>query len=110
LFQAATGVQLEYSQLLSAGERVLNLERAFIVREGFRRADDRVPLRMSSEAVPYFNYPPLSADILDGMLDEYYQANGWDLATSIPTESKLCELGLEDVAREMSTILSMEKA
>ena len=108
LFQAATGVELEYGEFLRAGERVLNLDRAFIVREGFRRVDDRVPLRMSNEDVPYFNYPRLSADIFDGMLDEYYQANGWDLATSIPTTHKLYELGLEDVAQELSTTIGFE--
>jgi aldehyde:ferredoxin oxidoreductase len=110
LFQAATGVRLEYGEFLRAGERVLNLDRAFNVREGFRREDDRVPLRMSGEDVPYFNYPRLSADIFDGMLDEYYQANGWDLATSIPTTQKLDELGLHDVAQELSTMITLEKA
>jgi aldehyde:ferredoxin oxidoreductase len=98
LFQAATGVQIDYEEFLRAGERVLNLERAFNVREGYRRVDDRLPYRMSHEAVPHFNFPPVTQAVLDGMLDEYYTANGWDLATSIPKEQKLIELGLEDVA------------
>jgi aldehyde:ferredoxin oxidoreductase len=43
------------------------------------------------------------------MLDEYYQANGWDLATSIPTTQKLNELGLKDVAQELSTTIGLER-
>ena len=105
LFQAATGVDLAYGEFLRAGERVFNLERAFNVREGFRRADDHPPIRMATEDVPHFNYPRLSDEIFDGMLDEYYQANGWDLETSIPTPQKLVELGLDDVASEMAELL-----
>jgi aldehyde:ferredoxin oxidoreductase len=106
LFQAATGVKLDYAEFLKAGERALNLERAFNVREGFRRRDDRPPIRMATEDVPYFNYPRLSPELFDGMLDEYYQANGWDLATSIPTASKLNELGLQDVAEQLVPLVA----
>jgi hypothetical protein len=35
------------------------------------------------------------------MLDDYYQANGWSLKTSIPRQSKLEELGLGDLARDL---------
>jgi len=101
LFETATGIEIDYGEFLRAGERVLNLERAFNVREGYRRADDRPPIRIATEDVPYFNYPKLSPDVFDSMLDEYYQANGWDLATSIPTSEKLNQLELGDVAQEL---------
>ena len=102
LFQAATGIRLDYDEFLRAGERAINLERAFNIREGYRRVDDRLPYRMSQDAVPHFNFPPISQDILDRMLDEYYTAMGWDLETSIPTANKLSELRLEDVAVALS--------
>jgi aldehyde:ferredoxin oxidoreductase len=102
LFRAATGVELDYNEFLRAGERVLNLDRAFNVREGFRREDDRLPVRVMTESVPFFGFPPVTQAVLDGMLDEYYGANGWDLATSIPTPEKLKELGLEDVVAGLS--------
>ncbi len=79
----------------------MNLDRAFLVREGYRRADDRPPFRMATEDVPHFNYPKLNAPIFDWMLDDYYQANGWSLKTSIPRRSKLEELGLEDVVTNL---------
>jgi aldehyde:ferredoxin oxidoreductase len=104
LFCAATGIDLSYVDFLKAGERVMNLDRAFNVREGFRRRDDHPPIRMATEDVPYFNYPKLSKEIFDGMLDEYYEANGWDLDTSIPTREKLLELGMEDVDEDLKTI------
>ena len=104
LFTAATGVHLEYREFVKAGERLMNLDRAFNVREGFRRADDHPPTRMATEDVPYFGYRKLSPDIFEPMLDEYYEANGWSIATSIPTRHKLSELGMSDVADELEAL------
>jgi aldehyde:ferredoxin oxidoreductase len=104
LFNAATGAELDYAEFLLAGERLMNLDRAFNVREGFRRADDRPPIRMATEDVSHFGYPKLAPSVFDPMLDEYYEANGWSIATSIPTRSKLEELGLGGVADELDTL------
>jgi len=93
------GVKLDYAEFLKAGERVLNLERAFNVREGFRRRDDRHHPH-ATEDVPYFNYPGYlqNCSMACWMI---LPANGWDLATSIPTADKLHELGLQDVAEQL---------
>jgi aldehyde:ferredoxin oxidoreductase len=32
----------------------------------------------------------------EALLDEYYEACGWDVETGVPSEKKLQELGLED--------------
>ena len=104
LFKAATGVDLDYQDFLMAGERVLNLDRAFIIREGFRRSDDRPPVRMATEDVPSFGYRRLDPAIFDQMLDEYYEANGWDVETSIPKREKLEQIGLKDVANELESL------
>lgn len=101
LHRAATGIKLEYPQFVMAGERVMNLDRLFHVREGFSRAQDRVPTRMATEDVPGFGYKRVSDEILNGMLDEYYTVNGWSLHTSVPKRSKLTELGLEGVIAEL---------
>ena len=74
------------------------------MREGFRREDDRPPIRMATEDVPYFGYRKLEPAIFDPMLDEYYEANGWSLHTSIPTRKKLEELDLKDVADELNSL------
>jgi len=82
------------------GERINNLARAFNVREGFTRADDTLPERLMTEPLKagaskgHF----ISRDELNQMLDEYYEARGWDVKTGVPTRGKLMELGLEYVA------------
>ncbi len=103
LFNAVTGLDLEYQQLVRAGERLMNMDRLFNVREGFSRVDDRVPYRMSHEDVPDFGYKRISRDVLDTMLDEYYAENGWDLVTSVPTRAKLTELDLVDVITDLES-------
>ena len=101
LFKAATGFDLEYQEFLKAGERLMNLDRLFNVREGFGRQDDRVPYRMSHEDVPKFGYKKIDDNLLNPMLDEYYASNGWDLDTTVPSFAKLIELDLEDTVEDL---------
>lgn len=65
--------------LMTIGERISNLERSILVREGIDRSDDSLPPRMR-EAIP--NGPAadhlISDEMLDTMLDEYYSLRGWD--------------------------------
>jgi aldehyde:ferredoxin oxidoreductase len=65
--------------LMTIGERISNLERMILVREGMDRRDDALPPRMR-EAVP--NGPAaghlISDQMLNTMLDEYYSLRGWD--------------------------------
>ena len=37
----------------------------------------------------------------DRMLGEYYDLNGWDKKTGIPTRARLEALGLKDIADEL---------
>jgi aldehyde:ferredoxin oxidoreductase len=99
-----TGVDFSCEELMKAGERIINIERAFIVREGFRREHDTIPRRMLEEPVPERYYGPISRGDLDRMLDEYYEARGWDKGTAIPTRRKLEELGLKEVADELEKL------
>ena len=101
LFEAATGVELDYQEFVKTGERLMNMDRLFNVREGFSRKDDHVPYRMANEDVPHFGYKKIDQVTLDGMLDEYYTANGWDPQSSVPTRPKLEELGLTDTIADL---------
>ena len=103
LFTSATGLNVAYEEFVMAGERVMNLDRLFNVREGFRREDDRLPMRMMTEDVPYFGYSRIDPGLLDRMLDEYYQENGWSLKTSIPTRTKLNQLNMGEIADELES-------
>ena len=44
----------------------------------------------------------ISQKDLDFMLDEYYEARGWD-KNGIPIAAKLKELGLEDTIKDLSS-------
>ncbi len=92
LMEYATGAGYDEETLLRAGERVYNLERMFLVRAGFSRADDTLPPRMLHEPMPE---GPAKGHVveLDRMLPEYYRLRGWD-ENGVPTPEKLAELGL----------------
>ena len=95
LLQAATGWDLSGEEVRQIGERIVNLERLFIAREGITRADDTLPGRFLEEPLPEGSGPSTGSVLeLEPMLDEYYQARGWDVETGLPAEEKLRELGL----------------
>jgi len=94
---AATGLDglASAEELRTVGERIVCLERCFNVREGFDRTSDTLPPRMLQE--PLQNAGPATAQVvrdLDALLDEYYQALGYD-ERGVPTKEKLEELGLQ---------------
>lgn len=92
LMEYATGAGYDEETLLKAGERVYNLERMFLVRAGFSRADDTLPPRMLHEPMPEGAAKGHGVE-LDRMLPEYYRLRGWD-ENGVPTPEKLAELGL----------------
>jgi aldehyde:ferredoxin oxidoreductase len=91
----ATGSGYTQESLLRAGERVYTLERLFLTKAGFTRADDALTPRMS-EAMPS---GPVKGETFDlsRLLDDYYAARGWD-ANGIPTAERLAKLGIAQYA------------
>jgi aldehyde:ferredoxin oxidoreductase len=102
LFSTATGIQINDQDLVKAGERIYNVERAFNSREGLSKKNDVLPERMF-EPVP--DGPEKGEKIdrekFNEMLDRYYRNRGWEPDTGIPSEKKLKELGLEEVAKSI---------
>jgi aldehyde:ferredoxin oxidoreductase len=100
---AATGMNMTLKEARAAAERIWNLIRAFAVREGYRREHDQLPPRFLEE--PIKSGPSsgmaITRQMLDDMLDQYYEFRGWDKTTGIPKRERLVELGLEDIARDM---------
>lgn len=99
LLAAATGWEVTLNDVLRAGERIWNLKRTLNCRLGLTRADDRLPkllLQPLSEGGTQGHVPDLEL-----MLEEYYQARGWDWATGKPSRKKLEELGLGWVADDL---------
>ncbi len=91
----ATGSNYTPEGLLEAAERVYNLERLFLLKAGFTRADDTLAQRMS-QPMPSGPIQGETFD-LDRLLDDYYAARGWDVQ-GIPTRQRLEKLGIAHYA------------
>ncbi|MBT6498799.1 MAG: hypothetical protein HOK67_02705 [Deltaproteobacteria bacterium] len=102
LVQAVTGWDVTIEDLLTVGERRINMMRAFNAREGLDRADDALPVKF---------FKPLSGGPSDGLalsreefenaLDEYYLQSGWN-NDGLPARQTLERLGLDWVAEKMN--------
>jgi aldehyde:ferredoxin oxidoreductase len=79
------------------------------VREGITRKDDIIVGRYMDEPMHGgpLNGMALDRKKWDEMLDEYYELNGWDKKTGIPTRDKLEALGLKDVANELAEVVKL---
>lgn len=91
-FEMVTGMEMDYKELLFAGERIFNVKRLLNFRWGVTPQMDILPERMltmaKKEGVSKGNLPPL-----DKMMEQYYQARGWD-ASGGPDPKKREELGI----------------
>jgi len=103
LYRAATGIEISPTELRQAGERIWNLQRAFNQREGAARKYDMPPLRALNEPIKIGDkeYPPITEDRANKILDEYYEERGWNIKEGSLTKEKLDELGLADVASDL---------
>ncbi len=101
----ATGISYDFQKLMECGERVYNVEKAFNARLGLSRKDDTVPRRFLEEQIAA---GPRKGEhlgsVLPKMLDEYYEAKGWDKKTGLPKRSKLESLGLKEIADELDRL------
>ncbi len=120
IFSAVTGREVDEEGLYKIGERIFNLQRAILVREGHKGRE--------FDAIDEFNFTtPLKADFgnpeclvpgrdgkafsrkgsvvdreeFEKMKDEFYQIRGWDVSTGLQRVAKLEELELGDVAQTL---------
>jgi aldehyde:ferredoxin oxidoreductase len=99
-----TGFDIDVPKLKMIGERTVNLQRMFNVREGISRKDDNQPRRLLEEKSPSPGRAYGHVVYLKTMLDDYYQLRGWDTETGIPSDSTLSRLSLKytiPVAKKM---------
>ncbi|MEM3506047.1 MAG: aldehyde ferredoxin oxidoreductase family protein [Candidatus Bathyarchaeia archaeon] len=85
-------------ELIKIGERIVNLERCFNVREGISVKDDTLPDRFIKEPMPEGPGKGQVAN-LKIMLEEYYLLRGWE--NGIPKLETLKRLELFDAAEEL---------
>ncbi len=107
LYNSITGLNLTNDEMMLAGERVFNVEKAFNTREGASRKDDTIPVRFFEE--PLLGGGPSGGAVVDRekfklILDEYYLARGWHVDTGLPKLGKLESLGLQDISQDLSKL------
>ncbi|HIE30557.1 TPA: hypothetical protein EYP66_25140, partial [Candidatus Poribacteria bacterium] len=101
LFSAATGYNFSEKMLDLAGERIWNQLRAIDVRNFGRNR------KIDESTIDGFMYPGKDDGVMINrekflkLLDKYYELSGWNSTNGCPTQTKLEELSLADVADEL---------
>jgi len=111
LWGYASGIKKTIPEVRKCAERIYNIYRALNAREGFTRKDDWVEAWMTPRQTPegpvplmdYYRTRIITREDLNKLLDDYYRARGWDVEKGVPTEKKLVELGLEDLAKDLKS-------
>lgn len=95
IVMAVTGWDVTLNELLTVGERRLNMLRVFNAREGFTVADDILPEKFFEQLNGKRIYEDMvvNREKLVAAMDQYYTALGWTDRGN-PTPEKLESLGL----------------
>jgi aldehyde:ferredoxin oxidoreductase len=120
IVSAITGRKLDEAGLAKIGERIFNLQRAVLVRQGWggRVGDNLLSYLFQEPLNGVFYNPECIVPGKDGnpvsrksavvdyagfekLKDEYYALRGWDIPTGFQTKAKLAELDLADIAGEL---------
>jgi len=86
LLEKVTGWRCTAADLRRAGERINTLKKLFNIREGWQPADDWLPARALTEALPtgVAQGTALTAHELHEMIEGYYKARGWSEGGFVP--------------------------
>ena len=120
ILSAITGKKMSEEQMLRTGERIYNLQRAILVRQGWQgRKGDTLPEFLFTDPVESTFFDPeclvpgkdgervsrkgavIDRSCFEKLKDEYYALRGWEVASGLQTTARLEELGLADVAEDL---------
>jgi aldehyde:ferredoxin oxidoreductase len=122
VYAAVTGKEIDTAEFNRTGERIFNLQRAILLKQGWGgRKGDRILDYFFTEPFKkgelFFNeeglMPGRDGEVIskigatvdrqefEKMKTEYYEHRGWDPATGYLTKTKLEELGMKDVAEDL---------
>lgn len=113
LFSTATGWNVTGKELMTIGERIHNVEKAFnVLHAGFNRHQDYPPIRFMRERVKSgpLKGERLEKDKWDAMLSEYYMLHGWDKKTGYQTRKCLEALDLVEVAGDLEKVSKLARS
>ncbi len=78
ILSRVTGQSSDREELLRVAKNIINMTRVFNLQEGLQVQDDRLPRRLTKEALP--SGKSLSEDEMEYMLQDYYRLRGWSEA------------------------------
>lgn len=93
LLNCVTGSEHTAETLLTAGERIYNIERLYNLESGVSPDQDTLPKRLLEEPIPAGPSKDWVHKLSD-LLPEYYALRGWS-KEGIPTQARLEELGIK---------------
>ena len=99
-WNAVTGITKTQEELYESYDMLRNLERAILVREGYRSKDDRF-FDWFHDIKDESGRLVCPKDDFNNLRLEYYRQRGWDPETGIPQKATLVAKGLQDVADEL---------
>jgi aldehyde:ferredoxin oxidoreductase len=123
IYTAVTGIEIDEEGLNEYGERIFNLQRAILLREGRRPKEDdvvadfnfTVPVQtvfMNPEVI----VPGPGAEVIsrkgqtldrnafEAMRKEFYELRGWDIDSGLQKAQTLERLGLSDLVADLKPI------
>ena len=120
LLSAVTGNEVDEYGLYGIGERIFNLQRSVLAREGHSgRESDSLPDRCYTMPLDYdisnidCLVPGKDGEVIsrkgevvdktrfEKVKDEYYEIRGWDIATGLQTAKTLKDLGLSEIVEDL---------
>ncbi len=120
VLSAITGKEIDEAGLNKIGERIFNLQRAVLLRQGWGgRKGDRLLDYLHDEPLQQVFFNPdcivpgkngeavsrqgtrIEREDFEKLKSEYYELRGWDADSGLPTETRLETLKLGDVASDL---------
>ncbi|UCH51672.1 MAG: aldehyde ferredoxin oxidoreductase family protein [Chloroflexota bacterium] len=101
MINASTGWDTDKEQLMRAGERIFQLQRALSCKLGISAKDDVLPelvMRPIPEGGTEGHVPNMKK-----MLPEYYALRDWDSSTGKPSKKRLESLGMPEIAASIGS-------
>lgn len=122
LFSIVTGIEVDEAALNAYGERIFNLQRSILLREGWDPSEDDAPAAFNFEEpllfdmlnpeliVPGPTEEPVSVKgntlnrgDFEQMRRQYYEMRGWDPDTGLQKKEVFERLGMPDVYKELES-------
>ena len=123
IFSAVTGIETDEAGLNQYGERIFNLQRGILLREGRRSKEDDVPEEFnftvpvetvfmnpdvivpgSGEEVLSRKGQTLDRNVFEKMRKEFYELRGWDTESGLQKLETLERLGMPDLVEDLKRI------